>query len=164
MQVILKQDVRDLGRAGELVDVKEGYARNFLLPKRLAVPATPGNLKDLQKRMQGAKEREARERAEAQGLGERLRRQSLYILHRAAEGTTRLHGSVTPQDIVEAIRGQMGTEIDRRSLEIREPIRTLGEHVVTLRLARGISVPVTLQVVEKMPEQQAASAEAVPAR
>lgn len=158
MRVILKQDVRDLGRAGELVEVKEGYARNYLLPRKLAVPATPGNLKDLEKRIAAAKEREARERAEAMDLAARLRERTITIVHRAAEGTTRLHGSVTAQDIADAIREQLGVEIDRRNLDIREPIRTLGEHVVHLRLARGVVVPVTIEVVETVPEEASASA------
>jgi len=158
VRVILKQDVRDLGRAGELVEVKEGYARNYLLPRKLAVPATPGNLKDLEKRIAAAKEREARERAEAMDLAARLRERTITIVHRAAEGTTRLHGSVTAQDIADAIREQLGVEIDRRNLDIREPIRTLGEHVVHLRLARGVVVPVTIEVVETVPEEASASA------
>lgn len=158
MRVILKQDVRDLGRAGELVEVKEGYARNYLLPRKLAVPATPGNLKDLEKRIAAAKEREARERAEAVELAARLRERPIYVVHRAAEGTTRLHGSVTAQDIADAIHTQLGVEVDRRNLDIREPIRTLGEHVVNLRLVRGVVVPVTIEVVEAMPEEASAPA------
>src|SRR3954453_11696604 len=95
MKIILKDDVRDLGRAGELVEVKEGFARNYLLPRKLAVPATQGNLKDFNKRITVAKEREERERASANELADQLRGRRILIIQRAVEGGTRLHGSVT---------------------------------------------------------------------
>ena len=101
MRVILKEDVRDLGRPGDVVEVREGYARNFLLPTKKAVPATPGYLRDLAKRIDAAKAREEKDREDARGVGDRLAASSLVVLHRASEGSTRLHGSVTAQDLAE---------------------------------------------------------------
>src|SRR5262249_60183012 len=108
MKIILKQDVRELGRNGDVVEVKEGYARNFLLPKKLAVPATEGYMKDLSKRIEVARQREERERSEARGLGDRLRELRVTIQHRAAEGSTRLHGSATSENTADAVRAALG--------------------------------------------------------
>lgn len=162
MKLILRADVRDLGRAGELVEVKDGYARNYLLPRSLAVPATAGNLKDFQKRIGVAKEREERERATANQLADQIRDKRITIIHRAVEGGTRLHGSVTAQDIAEAIKTQAGREVERRDLEIRQPIRSLGEYQVNLKLMRGLTVPVKVVVTDREPgeETEAAPAEA----
>jgi large subunit ribosomal protein L9 len=148
MQVILREDVKDLGRSGEMVSVAEGFARNFLLPRKLAVQATPGAMKDMRKRMEAAKQREAKELEEAQGLAETLRDARLTIAGKAAEGSSRLHGSITPQDIADLINRGLPVKVDKRDIEIREPIRTLGTHQVTVKLAKGVSVPVTVEVVE----------------
>jgi large subunit ribosomal protein L9 len=165
VKVILKADVRDLGRSGDLVEVKDGYARNFLLPRSLAVPATPGNLKDFQKRIAAAKEREARERASANDVADQLRGRRIVIIHRAAEGGTRLHGSVTSAEVAAAISKSLGREIDRRDVDLRQPIRALGEYQVNVKLMRGLTVPVRLTVAEKEPveEPEAPAAETAPA-
>ena len=162
MKIILRADVRDLGHAGDLVEVKDGYARNFLLPRSLAVPATPGNLKDYEKRIAAAKEREAKERASANDLADQLRGRRIVIIHRAAEGSTRLHGSVTAPDVAAAISKSLGREIDRRDVDIRQPIRALGEYQVNVKLMRGLSVPVRLIVAEREPVEEP-SPEAAPA-
>src|SRR5437588_258818 len=99
MQIILKEDVKDLGRSGEMVTVAEGFARNYLLPRKLAVQATPGMMKDMRKRMDAAKQRDARETDEAQKVAETLKDARLTISGRAAEGSTRQHGSITPADL-----------------------------------------------------------------
>ena len=158
VKVILKADVRDLGRSGELVEVKEGYARNYLLPRSLAVPATAGNLKDFNKRIAVAKQREERERATANELADRVRGQRIVLIHRAVEGGTRLHGSVTTADIADAIAKLAGREIDRRDLDIRQPIRSLGEYQVNLKLMRGLTVPLRLLVADREPEPEAPEA------
>src|SRR5207248_9685183 len=136
MKIILKQDVPDLGHPGDVVEVKEGYARNFLLPKKMAVPATPGYMNDLSKRIAAAKVREERDREDARAFGERLREAKLTVIHRASEGSTRLHGSVTAADIAETIRQALGTPIDRRLIDLRQPIRSLGEYTVNVKLLR----------------------------
>ena len=162
MKIILRADVRDLGHSGDLVEVKEGYARNFLLPRALAVPATAGNLKDYQKRIAAAKEREAKERAAANAVAEKLRGLRLTIIQRAVEGGTRLHGSVTSPDVAEAIKKAIGTEIDRRDIDIRQPIRSLGEYQVNIKLMRGLTVPVRLLVAETEPVEEPEAPAAAP--
>jgi len=155
VKIILRSDVRDLGRSGELVEVKDGYARNYLLPRKLAVPATEGNLRDFQKRIAAAREREERERAGATVVMDDLRDRRITVIHRAVEGGTRLHGTVTTADIAEAIRAATGREIDRRDIDIRQPIRTLGEYRVNLKLMRGLTVPIRILVAETAPEDEA---------
>jgi large subunit ribosomal protein L9 len=162
MKIILKEEVRDLGHPGEVVEVREGYARNFLLPKKMAVPATPGQLKDHAKRIQAAKAREEKERDEARALGDRLQETHVTVIHRASEGSTRLHGSVTAQDIADALRQSLGSEIDRRSIDLRQPIRSLGNYQVNVKLVRGVTVPVQVRVAdpaELAAEKAAAEAE-----
>jgi large subunit ribosomal protein L9 len=154
VKIILKSDVRDLGRAGELVEVKEGYARNFLLPRSLAVPATEGNLKDYQKRIASAKAREERERAGAQEVAERIQGKRIVIIHRAVEGGTRIHGSVTNVEIAQALSELAGKEIERRDVDIRQPIRSLGEYRVNVKLMRGLSVPVQVLVTDREPSEE----------
>ncbi len=154
VKIILRQDVRDLGRSGELVEVKDGYARNYLLPRSLAVAATDGNVKDFQKRITAAKEREAKERGAANELAEKLRGQRIVIIHRAVEGGTRLHGSVTTNDVAQEIEKLAGKEIDRRDVDIRGSIRSLGDYQVNLKLMRGLTVPLRLLVTDREPTEE----------
>jgi large subunit ribosomal protein L9 len=156
MRIILKQDVKDLGRSGDVVSVAEGYGRNYLLPRKMAVLASPGNLKDWNKRIQAAQEREQKERQEAQALVDRLRETRLNLTGKAAEGTTRIHGSITAADIAGQLNAVLSppTPIDRRDIELKEPIRSLGEHVVKVRLGKGITAQVTVQVAEEGAAQE----------
>lgn len=158
MRIILKEDVKDLGRAGDVVTVAEGYGRNYLLPRKLAVLATPGNMKDLEKRIQAAKERQAKERQEAMALVDRLRQLKVTVTHRAAEGTTRLHGSVTAAEIAERLNALLSPArpIDRREIEIRDQIRSLGEHPVNVRLGRGVTATITVEVLDESAAREAA--------
>ena len=160
VKVILRSDVRDLGRSGELVEVKPGYARNYLLPNSLAVPATAGNLRDFQKKIAVAKEREERERAAANSLADQVRGKRIVLIHRVAEGTTRLHGSVTSAEIAVALQKLVGREIDRRDVDLRQPIRALGEYQVNLKLMRGLTVPVKVLVADREPVEEAPAAPA----
>ncbi len=153
MKIILRTDVRNVGRAGELMDVKDGFARNFLLPQKLAVAATPGTIRDFQKKTAQAKEREERERTVAMAFSEELRSHRYLIIHRVAEGTTRLHGSVTAADVAQVIAAKVGREIDRRDVDIKSPIRALGEYQVNVKLMRGLTVPVQLLVADREPEE-----------
>ncbi len=148
MKIILKEDVPHLGHSGEVVEVKAGYARNFLLPTKKAVPATTALVRDHAKRIQAARVREERERTDARGLGERVQGLKIVVFHRAAEGSTRLHGSVTAQDLVQAIKEASGLEIDRRSIDLRSPVRSLGNYQVNLKLSRGVTVPIKYSVVD----------------
>jgi large subunit ribosomal protein L9 len=163
LQIILREDVKDLGRSGELVSVAEGYARNYLLPRKLAVTATPGNMKDFQKRIAVAKERETRERADAEQVGERIRATRLTLTGRAAEGSTRLHGSITGENVAAALSQALGMPFDKRNVELKNPIRTLGTHQVGIKLLKGMTTPVTIDVVDAAAKAEAeaqASAEA----
>jgi large subunit ribosomal protein L9 len=164
VQIILKEDVKDLGRSGEMVTVAEGYARNFLLPRKLAVQATAGNMKDLQKRIAAAREREARERADAEQVMARIRETRLTLTGRAAEGSTRLHGSITSENVAAALTQALGMPFDRRSVELKNPIRTLGTHQVSIKLLKGLSTPVTVDVVDAQAKaEEETSAAAKPA-
>jgi large subunit ribosomal protein L9 len=164
MQIILREDVKDLGRSGEMVTVAEGYARNYLLPRKLAVTATPGNLKDFQKRIAVAKEREARERADAESVGARIRATRLTITGRAAEGSTRLHGSITAENVANTLSQALGMPMDKRSVELKNPIRTLGTHQVNIRLLKGLTAPVTVEVVDAAAQAEAAAQAAAEAQ
>lgn len=163
VKIILREDVRDLGKAGQLVEVKPGYARNYLLPRKLAVPATEGTMRDFTKRMAHAREREERERAAANELANRLRDQRIVLIHRVAEGTTRLHGSVTSAEVAEALTALAGQPIDRRDVDLRTPIRLLGEYKVNVKLIKGLSVPVRVLVADREPVEEEETAEAAPA-
>jgi large subunit ribosomal protein L9 len=154
VKLILREDVRDLGRSGELVEVKDGYGRNYLLPKKLAVPATQGNVRDFQKKIAVAKEREAKERAAANELAEKVRGQRVVLIHRVAEGTQRLHGSVTTAEIAQAISQIAGQPVDRRDVDLSRPIRTLGEYQVSYKIMRGLSVPIRVLVADREPVEE----------
>ncbi|NLL70335.1 MAG: 50S ribosomal protein L9, partial [Epulopiscium sp.] len=133
MKVILMQDVKKLGNKGDVVNVNDGYARNFLLPRNLAVEATKEamNVVKSEKRAQAQKEQE--ELDEARQLGEELKDKKVVISVKAGEGG-RLFGSVTTKDISEAIGSQLKYKIDRKKILLDDPIRTLGSHQVPIKL------------------------------
>lgn len=147
MKVILKQDVKGLGRKGELVTVAEGYARNFLLPRGLAVEASEGALRSLEVERSAERARQERQAREARALWERLNGQTVTVPARVGEGG-RLFGSVTARDIAEAIERLVGTEVDRRRVELKEPLRALGVFPVPVRLAPDLVAEVRVHVVE----------------
>ena len=146
MQVILREDVEKLGSRGSIVKVADGYARNFLLPRKLAVPATESNKKIVEQEREAYLRREAKVKADAEDLAKLLAGTTLTFRHRVGEND-QLFGSVTAKDIVEALDKQKFT-IDRRKVILEEPIKTLGEHKVTLRLHRDVSTEIAV-VVEK---------------
>ncbi len=146
MKVILRTDVKNLGRKGETVNVAEGYARNFLIPRGLAVEATESNLRDLAHQQQVQEARQQRELAEARALAERLGQHTFTVKARAGEGG-RLFGSVTAADIAAAVQRELGVNLDRRRLELTEPIKALGRYQVPVRLAGGIQARVNVAVV-----------------
>ena len=148
MEVILREDVDKLGSRGQLVKVAPGYARNFLLPKRLAVPATDANKKIVQQEREAHLRREAKLKSESEDLAKLMSNVSVTIRHRAGENN-QLFGSVTSKDIADALEAQK-YHVDRRKIQLDEPIRTLGEHKVILRLHRDVSTQITV-IVE--PEQ-----------
>lgn len=148
MEVILREDVEKVGARGALVKVADGYARNFLLPKRLAVPATEANRKIVEQERQAHLRREAKATSDAQDLGQLLSSVTLTFRQKVGENN-QLFGSVTAKDIADALEAQK-FHVERRKIQLDEPIRTLGEHAITLRLHRDVSIPIKV-IVE--PEQ-----------
>jgi len=144
MKVILKRDVKGLGREGEVKEVKSGYARNFLIPNGAAVMADTGALRNWERHREEREERDRSLRADAESTAERLRELRLEIGVKAGE-KNRLFGSVTNREIAEHLAGE-GIEIDRHQISLREPIKTVGDHRVTVHLGFGID-PQLLVVV-----------------
>jgi large subunit ribosomal protein L9 len=146
MDVILREDVEKLGTRGQLVKVTPGYARNFLLPKRLAVAATESNKKIVEQERQAHLRREAKEVSDASDLGKMMADVSVTISQKAGENN-QLFGSVTSKDIAEALEKQ-GYTIERRKIVLDEPIRTLGDFKVPLRLHRDVTTEIAVHVVK----------------
>ena len=145
MEVILREDVQSLGKAGELVKVRPGYARNYLLPQGLAYEATEGNRKRIEAESKARATRAASDRAEAEALAASLGQVSLTLARKAGEGD-RLFGSITAQDIAEGL-AKLGHTVDRRRIELGQPIKSLGEHRVTVRLPAEVHAEVRITVV-----------------
>ena len=147
MEVILREDVDKLGTRGQLVKVASGYARNFLLPKRLAVAATESNKKIVEQERQAHLRREAKVVGEAGELGKLMEAVVVTISQKAGENG-QLFGSVTSKDIAEALEKQ-GYTIERRKIVLDEPIKTLGEFKVPVRLHREVTVEIAVNVVKE---------------
>jgi large subunit ribosomal protein L9 len=140
-QAILTQDVDTLGEKGDVVDVSAGYLRNYLVPRKLAQPATAGSIAEAQRRKDAA-ERQVREQAEkAQENAALLSKTVLTITHPAGDDG-RLFGSVTSQEIVDAIRQARGLRLDRRKVQLDEPIKTTGSHMVTVEVHDGVTATI----------------------
>lgn len=147
-QAILLQDVEQLGERGAVVDVSPGYLRNFLIPRKLAQPATKGALEVAEQR-QAAAERAAREAKDrAQENAAMLGRTVLTIAQQAGDDG-RLFGSVTSQDIADAIREARGIRVDKRKIQLEEPIRNIGTHMVVVEVEEGVHATVKTMVVEQ---------------
>jgi large subunit ribosomal protein L9 len=144
MQIILQEDVEKLGNRGELVEVAEGYARNFLLPRKLGLEATAGNLKRLERMRAHFAKKEATEKDAAQKQGEQLAAVSLEFTRKAGEND-QLFGSVTSLDVAEALAGK-GFEIDRKKIGLAEPIKVMGVYEVPVKLHREVIVNVKVSV------------------
>jgi large subunit ribosomal protein L9 len=145
MKVLFKKDVADVARAGQVKEVADGYARNFLIPRGLAVAATASALKQVAEVEAVAARHTAEEEQAAQALKTRLEAEPVVV--EAKAGTQgRLYGSVTTADVAAAIQKQLGTSVDRRNLEINDPVRQIGSYQVTARLHRGVAATVTVEV------------------
>jgi large subunit ribosomal protein L9 len=145
MKVFLKEDVKSLGKIGEVVTVSDGYARNFLLPKKLAVEANTKNIKEFEHHKRVLQERAARIRADFKTLAEKLSALSLTIKAKAGE-EEKLFGSVTNMDIAEALK-EAGQDIDKKKIVLGEPIKRLGEYTVEVKIDAEISAQVKVNVV-----------------
>lgn len=146
MQIILQEDVEKLGTRGQVVEVAEGYARNFLLPRKLALAATPENLKRLEKMRTVFAKREATEKESAQKLAELLASVTLTLARKAGEND-QLFGSVTSGDVADALAAK-GYSIDKRKIQLDEPIKLVGEYPVPIKLHHDVTTSVKL-VVER---------------
>ena len=147
MEVILRQHVDNLGERGQIVKVADGYARNYLLPRNLALPATEGNKRHVERERRIVETREAEEKGQAEALAARLSAVEISIARRVGD-TDQLYGSVTAADIADHLKTK-GFEIDRRKLVLADPIKTIGEHDVPLKLHRNVTVPLKVKVVKE---------------
>ena len=148
MKVILYKAVDKLGEDDSLVDVSDGYARNYLLPNKLAIPATASAVKAWEKRAESREKKLAAKRAELEALAKKLSEAQITISADVGEGG-KLFGSVTSQDIAVEASKAAGVEIDKRKIELNEPIKTVGEHSVPIKLFQGITAELKVNVVSK---------------
>ena len=145
MQVVLRTDVPDLGKKGDVIDVADGYARNYLVPRGLAMKASKGAAQQATVMRRSRDVKDARERGAAEEVATKLVPQVIRLTSRAG-GEGKLFGSVTTTDVAEAVLAQTGIELDRRKLHLEEPIRVVGTHRVTVRLHSDVEFPVTVEV------------------
>jgi large subunit ribosomal protein L9 len=156
MEVILKDDVVNLGHRGDLVKVADGYARNFLLPRKLALQATSANKAVVEQMKNAAARRSATEKALAEALAVKLEPIVLDFTRKSGEAG-HLFGSVTSADIAAALDAK-GFEIDRRKIQLPEPLKTVGDHTVTIKLYREVAAHVKVNVLAEATEEAAAEA------
>jgi large subunit ribosomal protein L9 len=160
-KVLLREDVDDLGARGEIVRVRSGYARNYLLPRNLAVEATVGNVKGIESERAALLKKEAKERASADAQSEQMNTLQLEFRRKAGEQGA-LYGSVTSMDVAEALR-ERGYEIERHRIHLREPLKRVGEYTVPVRLHREVTIDLKVKVAPEgevivghlSPEQEA---------
>jgi large subunit ribosomal protein L9 len=145
MEVILREHVEHLGKRGDVVKVAAGYARNFLLPRKLALAVTEASRRQIERERASAEAREAEETAAARALADRLEQAEVVIARRAGEGDA-LYGSVTTADIAESLAAQ-GFEIDKRKIQMADPIRSISESTVPVKVHRDVTANVTVKVV-----------------
>jgi large subunit ribosomal protein L9 len=143
---VLRDDVENIGRKGDLIEVTDGYARNFLVPRGLAMKATKGVVQQAEAMRRNREARDARDREAAQALADQLSGQRIELRARAGEGG-RLFGSVTSADVVDAVRAQTGVELDRRKMQLAEPLKELGAVEVPVKLHSDVEVTLTVDVV-----------------
>ena len=147
MKVILLQDVKGKGKKGQLLEVSDGYARNFMLPKKLAVEATADAINTMRMNDKAAAEKAARERAEAMEISRQLRAMTLTVTAKGGGGG-RLFGSVTNQEIADALKAKSGITLDKRKIVISDPIKNVGTYTVTCKLGYEITAPLTVKIEE----------------
>jgi len=146
-KVLLREDVDDLGARGEIVRVRSGYARNYLLPRNLAVEATAGNVKGIESERAALLKKEAKERATAEAQSQQMSTLELEFKRKAGEQGA-LYGSVTSMDVAEALR-ERGYEIERHRIHLREPLKRLGEYTVPVRLHRDVTIDLKVRVASE---------------
>ena len=147
MKVILLQDVKGKGKKGQLLEVSDGYARNFMLPKKLAVEATPDAINTMRMNDKAAAEKAAKERAEALEIARQLKELILVVTAKGG-GAGRLFGSVTNQEIADALKAKTGIALDKRKIVISDPIKSVGTYTVTCKLGYEITAKLTVKIEE----------------
>jgi large subunit ribosomal protein L9 len=146
LKIILKQDLRGVGAAGEIHDVADGYGRNFLLPRGIAVEATPGNVAQADRQRAAQAKRAAVALAEAKELAAKLEGKPVVVAAKAGE-SGKLFGAVTNSQVAEAVASSLGIELDRHKIELDEPIKAAGDHEVIAHLAQGVNAKLIVRVV-----------------
>ena len=147
MKVILLQDVKGKGKKGQMIEVSDGYARNFMLPKKLAIEATPDAVNTMRMNDKATQERIAREKAAALELSKKLREMTLVVTAKGG-GAGRLFGSVTNQEIADTLKAKSGIALDKRKIVLSDPIKNVGTYTVTCKLGYEINAPLTVKIEE----------------
>ena len=147
MKVILLQDVKGKGKKGQMLEVSDGYARNFMLPRKLAIEATADAINTMKMNDKATQERIAREKAEALALSKQLREMTLVVTAKGG-GAGRLFGSVTNQEIADTLKTKAGINLDKRKIVISDPIKSVGTYTVTCKLGYEITAPLTVKIEE----------------
>ncbi len=155
MKVILTQDVKGRGKEGDIIDVARGFAVNFLMPRKIAIPATAGNIKQLEARMGNIQKRETARRGDAEGVAAAVEGKKVVIVAKASD-EGKLYGSITSAMIVDAVAEQLGVEVDRKKLDVHAHIKVLGEHAVQLNVYYDVKATLIVQVVAEGAEEVAA--------
>ena len=148
MKVILTEDLKGTGKKGEAVEVKDGYGRNYLMPRGLAIPATESNIKRFENIVKNLKDKKGRTLNAAADIKEKLE-ETAFIVKKKAGADGKLFGSVTHKDVAGAIKEALGIEIDKKSIKIDEPIKTTGVHTLEVHLEQQISATVKVEVEKK---------------
>ena len=147
MKVILIQDVKGKGKKGQMIEVSDGYARNYMLPRKIAVEATADAVNTMRMNDKAAAEKAAKERAEAVEISKKLRELTLIVKAKGG-GAGRLFGSVTNQEIADALKAQTGITLDKRKIAISDPIKSVGTYTVQCKLGYEITAPLTVKIEE----------------
>ena len=147
MKVILLQDVKGKGKKGQMIEVSDGYARNFMLPKKMAIEATADAINTMRMNDKATQERIAKEKAEALALSKQLRELTLVVTCKGG-GAGRLFGSVTNQEIADALKAKTGITLDKRKIVIADTIKSVGTYTVTCKLGYEITAPLTVKIEE----------------
>lgn len=147
MKVILLQDVKGKGKKGQLLEVSDGYARNFMLPRKIAIEATPDAVNTMKMNDKATQERIAREKAEAMEISKTLRGLTVVVKAKGG-GAGRLFGSITNQEIADSLKAQSSIELDKRKIVISDTIKTVGTYTVTCKLGYEITAPLTVKIEE----------------
>ena len=147
MKVILLQDVKGKGKKGQMIEVSDGYARNFMLPRKIAIEATADAVNTMRMNDKATQERIAREKAEAMDTAKKLRELTVVVKAKGG-GAGRLFGSITNQEIADALKASNGIALDKRKIVISDPIKNVGTYTVTCKLGYKITAPLTVKIEE----------------